>query len=287
MTPIFLRVAKKVYYSTGSPSVRQFYVDAVARATRSVRLKTDVNGIRYDLDLGELIDLNIFLRSYEPDVKGFLEEICKPGMVVADIGANIGAHALPCAQHVGPTGRVLAFEPTEYAFAKLMANLRLNSLNHVEPHQLAFSDQPGEAVVDFRASWRTAGGRKDGPCKVKFVRMDDWMAEAGWPVIDVMKIDVDGFEYRVMNGGRETLARSRPFILTEACSPHFERPGENLFEIFDALGYVYFDPKSKTRYPTWKDIQNRLPSGDEEMTVSVNVVAIPAEKLAQSAYAGR
>jgi hypothetical protein len=85
-------------------------------------------GLRWMLDLDEGIDFSIFLLgSFEPDAVRCFEKRIKPGDVVLDIGANIGAHTLRLARLVGSSGRVLAFEPTIYAYAKLRSNLELKS----------------------------------------------------------------------------------------------------------------------------------------------------------------
>ena len=52
------------------------------------------------------------------------ERLVRPGHVVLDVGANMGAPALPLARLVGPTGRVICFEPTDFAFQKLVTNAR-------------------------------------------------------------------------------------------------------------------------------------------------------------------
>ena len=85
-------------------------------------------GLRWMLDLDEGIDFSIFLLgSFEPDAVRCFEKRIKPGDVVLDICANIGAHTLRLARLVGSSGRVLAFEPTIYAYAKLRSNLELKS----------------------------------------------------------------------------------------------------------------------------------------------------------------
>jgi tRNA G37 N-methylase Trm5 len=85
------------------------------------------DGITYDLDLAQGIDFAIFLGNiYERQTKSALRKLVSPGSLVLDIGANIGAHTLHLAQLVGPGGRVMAFEPTDFAFRKLGRNLELN-----------------------------------------------------------------------------------------------------------------------------------------------------------------
>lgn len=84
-------------------------------------------GIHWMLDLREGIDFAIWVfGKFEGSTARAYEKLVQPGHSVVDIGANMGAHALPLARLVGPNGRVICFEPTDFAFRKLAANVRLN-----------------------------------------------------------------------------------------------------------------------------------------------------------------
>jgi hypothetical protein len=84
-------------------------------------------GVNWRLDLDEGIDLCIcVLGAYEPGTRAAYSSLIKEGDVVLDIGANIGAHTLHFARLVGPSGRVYAIEPTDYAAERLQMNLALN-----------------------------------------------------------------------------------------------------------------------------------------------------------------
>ena len=86
------------------------------------------DGLRYDLDLSQAIDFTIFLLGrFEASTVAALRRYVKPGATVLDIGANIGSHTLQLARLVGPSGRVLSFEPTDFAFGKLRKNLIASS----------------------------------------------------------------------------------------------------------------------------------------------------------------
>jgi FkbM family methyltransferase len=102
----------------------------VVRAGRAILGRSDrdvvVRGsINYELDLSQGIDFAIYLGNiYERQTKAALRRLFSPGSLVLDIGANIGTHTLHLAELVG--GRVIAFEPTDFAFRKLGRNLKLN-----------------------------------------------------------------------------------------------------------------------------------------------------------------
>src|SRR3954454_10033377 len=98
---------------------RPFGLGERARVTR--------RGIRWDLDLSEVIDLSIYLTGYtEYSTVRAYRRLIRPGDVILDIGANIGAHTLQFASLTGPRGQVFAFEPTAFPFGKLKENIRLN-----------------------------------------------------------------------------------------------------------------------------------------------------------------
>src|SRR6478735_2154285 len=84
------------------------------------------NGVKFDLDLSQGIDFALYVNFSERHTRKALRRFVRASDVTLDIGANIGAHTLLLAQLVGPQGRVLSFEPTEFAFLKQKKNLALN-----------------------------------------------------------------------------------------------------------------------------------------------------------------
>ena len=76
-----------------------------------------------------------------------LQALIKPGMVIADIGANLGFYAIRSAPNVGPSGRILAFEPDAFSFGLLQSRIKRTGVNNVEPFQLALGDKTGRAVL--------------------------------------------------------------------------------------------------------------------------------------------
>src|SRR6267154_2610960 len=120
-------------------------------------VRKSINGIVYELDLGELIDGDIYFKgTFEADTAAAIKALARAGHVFLDIGANIGCHTFLLATLAGPKGSVIAFEPIGWAFQKLTRNLALNpEIKNVRLEKLAVSSQPASGqIVNFRASWR-------------------------------------------------------------------------------------------------------------------------------------
>jgi FkbM family methyltransferase len=253
---------------------------ALARAARGIvsagrrvcgatdRAEVTRGGIRWDLDLGEGIDFAIYLMGgFELRTLRLYRSLVQPGWVVLDVGANIGAHTLPLAELVGPTGRVVAFEPTRFAFDKLSRNLLLNAglATRVAPLQMALLGSAEERVPDtIYSSWPLEGGGSSAAqgelhevhggrlCSTEGARaamLDEVVASLGLGRWDFMKLDVDGHEPAVIRGAARSLARFRPTILMEWAPSCFEGMDDAVEEALGVLrgcGYT-FTPVGSTR----------------------------------------
>jgi FkbM family methyltransferase len=271
--PLF-QLARVVYRAIPFRSVRQAGFAVYAKAVRSRVVEADVDGARYELHLGEMIDLALYLQQFEPDVRAAIRRITKPGMTVLDIGANIGAHTLLFSSLVGPTGRVVAFEPTDFAYAKLVKNLSLNPALRVQPVRMALADRTTpQQQVDFRSSWQTDGGRVNGLSTVDMIRLDEWADAHRLARVDVIKLDVDGYEYPVIAGGMATIARTRPTFIIEATGLHFSEPARNPFEALRSLDYRLWDIGEQEIF-TFEAVRDKLARHDPMF--SINLVAKPA-----------
>lgn len=278
LSRMFIQVARSIYRATPNQAVRRLYFRTLSWLVRGRVVRRQIDGVELELDLGEMIDLTLFLGEFEKEVRAAIARYCKPGMTVIDIGANIGAHALLFARIVAPGGRVLAFEPTEYAFRKLVRNAALNPSLPLTTVQLALADAPGPArTVYFRSSWPTFGPRRDGESVVASERLDDWCERNAIEHVDLIKLDVDGNEYGVLAGAEALLARSSPMLLMEVVGPHLDDESRNPLRILERHGYAFRDMASGE--PTSIEQMRRLlPRGDTGMTISISVIADVAER---------
>lgn len=226
---------------------------------RNMHVRCRRHGIEWDLDLDEGIDLSIYLLgSFEPRAVRAYTPLIPVGGVAMDIGADIGAHTLQLAQLVGPSGRVFAIEPTDYAIGKLRRNLALNPAlaERVDARQCFLAaDRMTLPPTEIPSSWpvisahhdprEEAAGRPKTTAAAVALTADDLCTQARLERLDFVKIDVDGNEPAVFRGFRATLERFRPTILIELAPYHFdggrEAEFDELVRYLDAIGYDFID----------------------------------------------
>lgn len=220
-------------------------------------------GLNWELDLNEGIDFAIWLRGeFEPELGSCYRKTLRDGATVLDIGANIGAHTLPLAKAVGPRGKVVAVEATEYAVHKLRRNLQLNPelaarTRCMHSILVADSKQPTEQAI--ASSWPlegdeavhpTLGGALRSIGAATVLTVDELVAKEALDKIALIKMDVDGHELGVLQGARHTLNRQHPPILMEL-APYCHTPGEfeEIIRLLTGHGYRFFQPPGRAPLP--------------------------------------
>jgi FkbM family methyltransferase len=265
----------------------QVIVMAVRRLTgRGPTTQVTRQGVRWELDLREGIDFSIWLLgSFEPETVRCYQRLIQPGHVVLDIGANIGAHTPHLAAGVGPSGRVLAFEPTDYAFAKLTRNVALNPelAGRIQCLQLLLgdTDDPDAPTASLYSSWPLKDesgthhlhqGRLMTTTAARAVTLDTALAGVGLERLDCIKLDIDGAETAMLRGSRAMLTRWHPVIVMELAPYVLEEKGTSLAELIGLLrDYGYGLTDATTGKPLAMDavaLQAIIPPG-----ASLNVVA--------------
>lgn len=194
-----------------------------------------------------------FFGTYEPELREVFRTVLPADGVAVDVGANVGWHTLLMGALVGPGGRVLAAEANSSVRSRLEENLALNKLSQVEVLPFALSDADG--VLDFfgpdaRDPWSGNGyvvsgdmaGRAD-TTRVEARRLDSLVTSAKIDRLDLVKIDVEGFEWRVLEGAEQSIAAFRPHIVFEYNAEYAAR-GNGRPELFEAFfarhGYRLF-----------------------------------------------
>jgi FkbM family methyltransferase len=206
----------------------------------------------------------IYCRHFEAKERAFVNRFLRPGDVFVDVGANIGLFTLIAAACVGPTGKVVAFEPTTMTYARLQDNVRLNQFSNVSCIKLALSDRAGQ--LDLTRStggfdaWNSLAeptkGRTFSGEQVEVAGWDGYAREHGLiGRVTMMKIDVEGWESRVLAGGKEAFARADAPVLqvefTEESAAAAGTSCSDLYRTLEGFGYRMFvyDPAKRTLVP--------------------------------------
>ena len=190
---------------------------------------------REDRDIGREIRET---RTYEPHVVAKLRALLRPGDVLVDVGANIGFFTQLAASLVGPTGRVVAIEPLDKNVQLILRSIDRNGFAHVDVRACAISDRVGivSMLTDAATSnGQAAAGARPSAALAQTRTLDEITRDL--PRLDVVKIDIEGFELAAWRGFREGLAKHRPHVLTEFhphCMTHFAgvEPTDYLAELF-------------------------------------------------------
>lgn len=173
--------------------------------------------------------------------------VIRPGDTVYDLGANVGFYTLLASRLAGSSGRVFAFEPVPRNIRYLERHLLLNGCCNVTVIEAAVAETSGTAHFGERKSYsegRLVGTDDDerGAYSVRVVALDDLVQQGELLPPRVLKIDVEGAEYRALQGCRSTLTHARPSILL---STHSRVVREQCVGLLAGLDYdvqPMFDP---------------------------------------------
>jgi FkbM family methyltransferase len=205
----------------------------------------DVLGFTVRLDPMEFVDLSLILfpHLYDTDEVAYLQRSLKPGDVFLDIGSHIGFYSLFASRAVGPTGTVLAVEADPDTFSRLEINLRANDATNVRAVNTGVSDARG--VLKFarmgyplRAASTFLSDAPDG-IEVSCEPLLDIVREHGITSIKGAKLDIEGFEYRVLKPFlRDAPPEMLPeFVIIEHHSNLVGKAGGNSITLLEEYGY--------------------------------------------------
>jgi FkbM family methyltransferase len=245
-------------------------------------------GILWSLDLGEGIDFAIYLLgAFERSTRNILRGLVKSGNTVFDIGANVGAHTLHLAKAVGPSGKVYAFEATNFAFEKLMLNIALNPelKSRIFATQVLLADDLNTGHESHvYSSWPLEASTNPHPkhlgvlqstSKARIETLDNFITENGIGRVDIIKIDVDGHEYPVLKGAQKLFQAFSPTIIMELSPYVHSEQGNNFDDLINLLKELGYEIRSggKTLPLDAQHLREVIPDGS-----GINVVAAKTYK---------
>jgi FkbM family methyltransferase len=147
----------------------------------------------------------LFNPGYNLDELDFLRAHTPQGGVFVDVGANVGTYAMVMARQVGAGGKVIAIEPHPVTHARLAFNRAASGFTQVILIAAAAGDTDGEVMIEtdgdnLGASHIVSGELSGNAIRVPSLRLQRILGEAGISHVDALKIDVEGYEDRVLTG---------------------------------------------------------------------------------------
>jgi FkbM family methyltransferase len=192
--------------------------------------------VRMRLDLSRLTDVFVYCYGIGEFEIGFLARLlCRNDTTFVDIGANIGSTSLAFAE-IATEGRVLAFEPSASMRAVLLENITLNGFTNIQVFPFGLSDSTNIA----RLNLEMVGNPGSAYCTI--AEVEDKVLEKNLNV-DFIKIDVEGFEYRVLSGTKRIISKNKPVLVVEINERALSRAGTSgleLITLMEEWGYKLF-----------------------------------------------
>ena len=227
-----------------SENLKKWYYRSTVAPDGIVRVKLGGLDTRfYARTPGELRLLELCFFEEERILNLLISRV-RAGNVVYDIGSNVGQFTIPLAKGVGKDGQVISFEPELGNFERLQANVSLNSLDNVRMFRKALGNRSGEGTLyshGLVSNLQQQRGDDSGQQVVEVVTGDTFQRAENSPQPQVIKIDVEGYEYAVLQGLRNTLAHPACELVICEIHPMFlpaEAGPEAIFSFLQSVGFT-------------------------------------------------
>lgn len=247
------RVSMSVGTLPAGGRVGEFFRRRNAGRDRELLLRDFDGDAKFLVNLSDHIGGHIFWHGrYAADILDLADGMLRADDTVLDIGANIGEFTVFAARRV-PSGEVHAFEPMQALHRQALANCTANGLDNAHVHRLGLGNRaarvpihvriaPGyDGAVNHGMNSVHAGDGFEAAETIEVVTLDEWCRRWSPARIDLAKIDVEGAELAVLQGGLETIARFRPKMIVEVNPETCARAGHSsrdLVEFIHGLGYA-------------------------------------------------
>lgn len=239
--------------------IRRYFWKYRKKLSKTITLKLSKEDKYTFLTEGELVGI---VYAHQPKItwnKGFehrtvklMKEVVKEGMVVIDIGANIGMYTLLLSKLVGAKGKVYAFEPDSKTFKILQKNVEMSGYSNIEMLQLALSDtstfvtlkKPDDSLGDaFHYIQKVESGTNDNDI-VQAITLDEFLENKRIREVGFIKIDIEGAEFLCLKGAEKLLSNEKPFIVSECYEDYLNRFGNSLSDIIVLMDKFGFQSKN-------------------------------------------
>lgn len=234
--------------------------------------------INLELDISDLVDWYVYF-DFADDSFNAIIDLVKEEDVIIDIGANIGMVSLLCAQRAGTNGKVFSFEPDLYNRKKFLRNLSLNKNLNIDIIPKAVGEKKGK--VEMKVLSENNRGRNHVVTSLEknaidLITLDEFVFSKSLKKIDLIKIDVEGYEMDVLAGAHKTLITYFPVLVIEVDEEHLVKYGTSaakLTNYLENIGYNLSEAvtnKKVTSKDDFKDCHFDLVATKLKHTISFN-----------------
>jgi FkbM family methyltransferase len=198
------------------------------------------NGIKMKLNISNLVDHCVYFSTEQRALNEFIKHL-KPSDTVLDIGANIGNTTLLFSKACHK-GNIISIEPSKVLFDTLENHVTLNEINNVKCLNIGLGAEEKTGQL-YKVSENNSGMNRifeseDIPFsseRIIIKKLDNMVAELNIGNINAIKIDVEGYEYKVLKGAYNTLKTKQPTLLIEVDDHNLREQGSNPAEVFKLL----------------------------------------------------
>lgn len=218
------------------------------------------DGISMRLHFDSQLCKFLYVGGFETSERCFFNAYLRASDTVLDAGANVGLFTLLAAKLVGNQGVVHSFEPVSQVYKRLEKNILLNQLTNVSAHKIALSDETAQSQIVIALNgydaWNSMAQPTAGDAfssePIQAMRLDDFIEQHSLLApIALMKIDVEGWESHLLQGGSQLFASSNaPTLLiefTEVNCQAAESSCQSLYCQLEAYGYEMFTYSAESR----------------------------------------
>jgi FkbM family methyltransferase len=279
-----LSIATWVYLKIVEPTPLRYIFDSIIKSSipNEIILEDSVRMLlnKKDIAISGMISLN----KYEPFETQLFKDIVGAGMTVIDIGANIGYFTMIAGKRVGNNGKVFSFEPEENNFSFLKSNVDLNNFKNINIFKLALSDTAERKNLFI--SPRNTGAyslvdnrRTNIKVEIETVKLDDILKTNNTTKVDIIKMDIEGGEYRALQGMKDALENNPEIkIITEFYPNALRRFGYEPIEMLTLLKKLGFNLQEID-----EDSKKLIPINDFDIFIK----SFPKRNFAKNIYAYR
>ncbi|MCE3278814.1 MAG: methyltransferase FkbM family [Bacteroidetes bacterium] len=203
------------------------------------------NGIIYKLDISDYQNWLIYF-GVTDDSPNSLYDLVKPNSYLFDIGTNIGQTILNFARLSGPDSMIIGFEPDPVNYSRMLQNIELNPFKNIKCYNIALGSVKGQFPLKINSPLNRGGNRISSKetlhdsFLVDVERLDDFVANNNIPKVDLIKIDVEGFEHEILKGGAKTIQQFKPVMFIEVDNSNLQEQNTSAAELINyirELGY--------------------------------------------------